>query len=391
MTMKGRKKELSNKKIARGDRSPDRQKRGKEFKWTKNKIIALSLIGAGVLATVIFAVIFVMLELGSIRPIKSTEEEARAVGECGGYEIRYEELRFLTLSARAELDEKYGEYENLSASDKELYNSELSELVKDNVKNNYVILSLCEKYGVDTDSKDVKKYVEEQINTLVKEELGGGKEEYKAFLAESGLSDSFLRLMYKVDYLEAKLLDKLVSDKSEIKYNDSNLPDFVTYALESRDYVKAIHAYYPKNSENHDPAKMKEDADAALAALLAESDAENRYSLMKSTIGKAPFVPGFSTTGSDYYMTYEQMDDRYEKAVFAISEYEVADKVIETGDGYYVIMRVPKVRDEISKRAYELVEQYQYSVLKQMEKAYRADLSFEGNEYFESLVLAEIE
>ncbi len=362
----------------------------KKFEWNKKKIAALSIIGAGVLAAVIFAVIFVTLELGSIRPIKSTDAEARIVGNIGEYEVRYEELRFLTLVNRKTLDGKYGEYDKLSTEEKKAYDNELMALVLEDIKSNYVIFSLCEKYGIDTDTRDMRKYIDEQIDSFVKDELKGGKREYTDFLEKNSLTDSFLRLMYKADYLENKLFEKLVADKNEVKYNDSNLPEFVTYALDSEAYVKAIHAYYPKDSDKHDPVKMRADAEAALAALLNESDAEERYSLMKSTIGKAPFVAGFSTTGTDYYFTYEQMDERYEKAVFALSDYEVSNEIIETEDGYYVIMRVPKVKDEIAKRAYELVEQYQYSVLKQIERSHRSEMSFNGNEYFSSLKLSEI-
>ncbi len=362
----------------------------KSFEWTKNKIIALSLICAGVLAATVFAVVFTTLELGSVRPIRSTEDEARIVGECGGQAVRYEELRFLVISARDELDGKLGKYESLSDDGKKMYESELRALVLEDIKSNYVILSLCDRYGVDIDSKEIRNYVENSVDTLVKDELGGGKDEYVAWLAENGLTDSLMRFMFKVDYLEALLLERLVSEKNEIKYNDSNLPDFVAYALECDDYVKAIHAYYPKNSEGFDAAEMKALAEEALAQLLNESDAEQRYSLMRSTIGRAPFIPGFSTTGTDFYFTYEQMDDAYENAVFALSDYEVADSVIETEDGYYVIMRVPKVRDEIAKRAYELVEQYQYSVLKRLENSLKSDMHFDGNDYFDSLVLSEI-
>ena len=41
--------------------------------------------------------------------IKSTDEQARVVGTCGGNDVRYEELRYITLTCKAALADKYGE------------------------------------------------------------------------------------------------------------------------------------------------------------------------------------------------------------------------------------------------------------------------------------------
>ena len=362
---------------------------GKAKKWTPKRIIAVSVIGAAVVAFVAFVVIAAVMGLGSIRPIKSTEQEATVVGECGGFEVRYEELRYITLLHKRSLDAKYGSYAELGAQERSEYDAELEALVLEDIKNNYVILSLCEIYGVEIDSKEAKSYVDGEIEAFVEEELDGSRKKYKEWLAENGLSDSFLRLVYKVNYLEGELLNKFIDEKIGIEYDLTTKAEFVEYVLTSGDYVKTIHAYYPKSSDAAATNDMEEKANEALDKLLAQGSDKDRYSLMKTTIGKAPFVPGYSVTGTDYYFTRGQMGEQYEKIAFALDIYEVGE-LLETEDGYYVIMRVPLVEDEIRMTVDTLLSQYQYAVLKRTEDEQREKIAFDGNEYFDGLALSEI-
>lgn len=356
-----------------------------DIKKKKNKKIAAGIIGAAVVATVVLLVLVFVFDLGPVRPIKSTEEEARVVGTIAGYDVRYEELRYVTLTNREMLDEKYGSYDSLSASDRQAYDEELEALVLKDLKSNYSVLSLCEKYGVDTDTRDVRKHVKRAIVDLVDEI--GGKEKYKAWLEKNNLTDSFLRLMYKVEYLEALLVDKLTENGDEIKYNEDNLYDFVEFVYSDASYVKVIHAFYPKDWEYSDGRDAKAHADEALAEILANNTDKKRFSAMKSAIGNAPFVSGYSVMGSDYYITYGQMHKKYESVAFSLDEYE-ASRVIELDEGYYILMRVPKERDQIGLRANEFLVNYRYAVLKQIADEHKETISFDGNEYFDSLDLS---
>ena len=166
---------------------------------SKKKKIAAGVIGAAILATVIVLVLVFVFDLGPVQPIESTEEEARIVGTIAGFDVKYEELRYITLTNRADLDAKYGKYDTLSDSDKALYKAELESLVLEDLKSNYAVLALCEKYGVDADSRDAKKHVNNAVSDFVDEI--GGKAKYKEWLAKNNLTDSFLRLMYKVGYI----------------------------------------------------------------------------------------------------------------------------------------------------------------------------------------------
>jgi hypothetical protein len=358
--------------------------------WTKNKIIAASIIGAAVLSFVIFMIIVLVMNLGPLRPIKSSDQDNRVVGECGGYEIRYEELRYITLLHKATLDKSFGEYEKLDETSRKAYDAELEKKVMEDMVNNYVILSLCDKYGIDTSSVSLDKEVQAQVEAFVNNDLGGSKDKYVEFLADNDLTDAFLRLMYKVNILEGKLLDHFVEAGIDIEFGAENNGEFVKYVMNNDDWVRTIHVYYPKKSEYIDTSKSFDRAEAACERLNAESNDENRHSAMMSEIGKAPFVSGYSTTGNGIYFTYGQMGDAYETATFALELYGVSD-VIEVDHGYYVIMRLPKIENDLKINADALLTQYQYAVLKKHENAQREELAFVGNEYFEGLALADIQ
>ena len=84
------------------------------------------------------------------------------------------------------------------------------------------------------------------------------------------------------------------------------------------------------------------------------------------------------------------MHPDYESVAFSLDVYEVSD-VLELEEGCYVIMRVEKDREDVAPNAYQLIDQYRYAVVKGLVDAQREEISFEGNEYFDSLNLVEIE
>ncbi len=372
-------------------RIPDEKaKKKKAFVWTKKRKIAAGVIGAGFLSLVIFAVMIFVFDLGPIKEIPSSEEEARVVGKCGEYEVRFEELRYLTLLYREELDAKYGKYDTLSQSEKAEYEKELEEKVTDGLKSNYVILTLCERYGIDTDSRESRKYVRDTIEEHI-DELGG-KEKYLEWLKKNNMTDTLVRFIFNTNYLESALLEHLTKSKEEIKYTTANLDEFVKFVMEDESYVKAIHVFYPRGEHvlySQRGSDMRSEVESAQEQLSVAKSDEERYEIMKSVIANAPYVQGYSVDGMGSYLTYGQMHEKYESAAFALDDYE-ASEIVELEEGCYIIMRMPKVRDEVARHAYEYIEYYRYAVLKQLKDAEQKKIEFNPNEYFDSLKLVEI-
>ncbi len=359
-------------------------------KMTKKKITAISVIAVSALVCVGMVIALLVMGFGSLRPIKSSGEDARVVGRCGEYDVRYEELRYITLLHKASLNNELGEYSSLSAEKKAEYEKELEARVYEDIESIYVVLTVCEEYGIDTDSRDADKYVQGEIEKLVSEELGGKKKDYKAWLERNHLTDAFLRLVYKTDYLENELLDHFVENKIDIEYDNSNKAEFVDYILEESDFIRTIHAFYPKKHDAVNTSNSKQRAEQTAAELALIEDDEERERQMRSAIGSAPFTAGYSTTGNGFYFTRGQMNEEYERESFELSHYGVSG-VVESNEGYYVIMRLPMVREHLSLATVpELLRQYQYAVLKEYEDKTAEKIAFAGNELFAELELAEI-
>ena len=83
------------------------------------------------------------------------------------------------------------------------------------------------------------------------------------------------------------------------------------------------------------------------------------------------------------------MGDGYEAAAFALDEYGISE-VVETEDGYYVIMRLPKDENDVKAQVEILLSYYRYAVLKEQMDAEEELLSFAGNEYFGSFELIDV-
>ena len=357
--------------------------------WTGKKTVASIILGLAALALLIFAIISIVLELGPIKPIKSSKQDATVVGEYAGFDVKYEAIRYLSVLYKQQLDLEMGNFEALSESQKTEYEERLKTDVIESIENTYVVFALCTEFGIDINSDKTDDYVDISIENLIKNELGGSKKNHKKWLTENNLTDSFLRLIYRVDFLEGELIDFLV-DKNIIEFDNLDKSAFVDFVMSTSNYARTMHCYYPKASDYFDTSDSKQKAESLSSSLLVEADFEERERLLRSAIGKAPFVSGISMTSSGIYFTYGQMGKAYEEATFALEEYGVSS-AFEADGGYYVIMRLPLERDYVAENAGDLLNKYRYSVLKKKLDEKREEEEFAPNDYFESIILAEIE
>jgi hypothetical protein len=83
------------------------------------------------------------------------------------------------------------------------------------------------------------------------------------------------------------------------------------------------------------------------------------------------------------------MGDEYEAATFSLGEYGVSD-VVEYGDGYYVIMRMPIEELYVLMYGEQLLQYYQSAQLGLYEDNIKENMTVEFNEYGLSLDLTQI-
>ena len=321
-----------------------------------------------------------------IEPVESTEQEMRVIGKCDEYDIYYEELRFVTNTYKAQLEQKYGKGIWDDERTAEQYRGELEQLVLENLKANYAILTGCKNLMVTTTGKDVDDYVQEQIENLVNQSeaqggFGGDFDAYLAWLKENGLTDHYLRFVYRASYLESAMYYALV-DGGIFEYGEHNFSEYLDYVLEGVDYARTIHVYIPiedsgKKQSYYDTAKAIADE------LAACDDDDERYSLMCSHIGSA-VNKDLTITENGYYFTYNEMGEEYEAAAFALGEYETSG-VVEYGGGYYVIMRMPIEELYVLMYGEQLLQYYQSAKMGEYQDGIKENMTVELNEYGKSL------
>lgn len=274
----------------------------------KTRIIAL-----------ISMLLVVLLALGacsSAKEIKSTAEEARVVGKCGEHEIRYEELRYLTMNYKLELESKYGEGVFDTAAG-EQYEEELRELVSRALQENYALVELCETKDIKISDKTSKKQVQEYVEESV--ELCGDFEAYKAYLTQSYMTDWVFRLNTAILGCQQRYYDVLAEEQEKQAYD----------AVMAGEGIIRCMSIFVKNDEGESveanrKAAQKVRDDVAAGALL-EDYIGTRYNQ--------------DTSDCDYYFMRGYFVEEYEDAAFALEVGEVSD-VVQVSDGFYVIQRM---------------------------------------------------
>lgn len=140
-------------------------------KRKKKRIILVSVI---ILAAVLVAVCTALIvwQVVRVKPVKRTDEQSRVVGHVGKYDIHYDEFSYLVRLHGADVEYKYGEIDWASGSSAAVkYTEYVEKKVLEDIKKNYTVLTLCEQYGIDTDSKEINKEINEKIKQIIKNDF----------------------------------------------------------------------------------------------------------------------------------------------------------------------------------------------------------------------------
>ena len=353
-------------------------------KKSKKKLI--TAIVAISLAVIAVAAVCVSVVLSNGEEYKKLAADRKTVATCNGYEIPYEELRFLTMFYKDMMEGKYGKGIWDDPATAEEHRKELEELVSEKLNENYVILSTCRQLGIPTGGKDLDNYVDEQMQELRAE--FASKKEYKEWLEETWMTEHYLRFSIGVSYLESAIYYTLL-DNDLYQYRHDNIGDFLDYVEFSGDYVRTLHVYI-ENVDGEDPAANLAKAKEVSDTLRGIVDDQERRAKLSEYIGSTLNDDLQTMTGDGYYFTRREMDENYENAAFDLDVWGVSEPVVCSG-GNFVIMRLPLEEDYIAKNAQNLLNNYHSVCLTIYEDQFRPDCVVVFNEYGQSIDLLTIE
>lgn len=299
--------------------------------------------------------------------IKSTKEERKIVGSCAGYDVRYQELRYLVLTHKEEMKAEYGE--DIFDKDSKAYEQELLARVEASLCESYAILDVCEEAGVKRSNKKTKDEVESEVEAAVA--TLGDTEAYKQYLSDSYMTDELFRFYTSIVSCQYRYYDEVAFDEYEKEAYD--------LALSHEGFVRTM-SIFVKNDVGEDVEENRAMAEYVRGEVLNGKPLESFIGTKYNQ----------DMSNCEYYFPRGYMEDEYERVAFALEIGEIGE-VVETDEGFYVIQRLMPDEAYYQNNLETLIEKYIVGKINLTFEAHADEISVEWNEYGKSLTFSEIE
>ena len=316
--------------------------------------------------------------LSMVGCFQQNKQEQRVVGTCAGYEIKYEELRYLTLTYKEIFESTYGQGIWDDPVTAEKYRAELEETVFRLLLNNYAVLAagdyyLPQKNAIQNDS--IQEAVDQMIDEMIAEY--DSKKEFREELKKMYATESLLRFTSGVNQVQNELMYALSNDWQLI-YNDTD--KFYDWLMEGNCvYVQHV---FIENDPGEDPEENRAIAEQVRLDLL--TGAKTIGQLVGSAINED------TQNVAPYFVVREVYKPVIEEAVFPLAFAGDVSYVAESESGYYVFVWMDFNEATLLARINTLLSEYQAAKTDAVVEEFKADLTIEWNEYGKSLDLLAI-
>ena len=365
-------------------------------KKRKNKIIAISIISVAIVSFIAVLIIYLLggyegvigTKDGKYEPIKSTKEQSKVIGKIGGFNVKYEELEYVTFIVKERYEKEYGADVWTDPEKAAKYKEQLEADVISELCDIYATLAICEELNIKTGSKDANSYVDAQMAEIIDADFDGSVEKYREYLEKYNLTDAFNRFKIKCYYLDLEIVEKMASDGHDcIKYSEKDVNAFIDYVVNQNDFYRTIHVYFEKGDNDNE---TKNEVNALLADLKAIDNNEDRYERMCYFIGhRGDYREGYVTdTKAGFYITDGVFGAEYDAAAKGMNDYDVA--IAETEYEYFLIMKMPKERDQVSRNLDSLLAYYYEKAYFDYRATVAKNLEFKPNKYYSTLDITSI-
>jgi foldase protein PrsA len=307
------------------------------------------------------------------------KQNEKIVGTVGGYEVKYEEYRWLTLQFKDRLEETYGEgiWDNEESAAK--YLPELQNAVHTSILANYAVLTLCDELNKNTgdsskfidingeeETRITNNYINETIDEL------GSRAAFRQALKKNYMTEELYRFITGIDVCESILFNYYCS----LGLIDDSYDAGIKYIEEN--FIRTVHVYI-ENDKGESVEANRTLANAIREKLLAGE----KMSDLIAKYGEDSYI----SAENGYYFTHNTYSEAYEKAAFAL-EVDQISEVVETYSGFYVIQRLELDTGYILLNYNsKLKNQYLLAEFDKYLEECKATLTFEPNEYGKSLDL----
>lgn len=336
----------------------------KTFEENRKTLIKKIIAAAVLILIVVIAIWGIKTLIDKQNEQKYLETYGKTAVSVGGYDVPYEIYRCLYLNYR---DGIIGDFTDENGKvNTEALHATVCSYVLDDIKNIYAVVSLAADYGMSPSDGDIQAVVESYISAMKTYYKDNGLN-YEAKLEEMYLTESAFKFLESVGALQDKLFTVLVSDGGVIEDND----EAVLSILRSEDFVRAKHIFI----ENDDG-----------------EDVENNRAIANTVIEEYNSGVPFDTLIGRYSEDYTMPIDGYHftrQAAITLDEGEISN-VIESEDGFHILLRLPKDDEYLNNNFNDLKSQYQTITFNELLEERASRLKAVESEFILSLSYEEI-
>ena len=308
-----------------------------------------------------------------------TKQEQRVIGTCAGYDVLYEELRYLTLTYKQIFESQYGEGIWDDPTTAEQHRAELEETVWRLILNNYAVLAAADKYLPQTNAIQ-NDSIQEAVDGMIEEmiESCGGKKEFRQELKTMNATEHLLRFTFGVAQLENELMYALSVDW-QLFMGDSQ--KFYNWLQEGNAvYVQHI---FIENDAGEDVEENRRIAEDVRLKLLTKE------ATLAQMVGSA--LNEDYQNAAPYYVVREVYKPEIEEQVFSLFAPGDVSSVVETDTGFYVFVQVEEAEGTLENQLNNLFTSYRAAKTEDVVEEFKKDLVLELNEYGKSIDLLTIQ
>ncbi len=315
-------------------------------------------------------------------PSCANAKNKKAVAKSGDYEIPYEQLRFVTMTYKAELEARYGDgnAENGTiwddAATAEAHRAELEELVWGTIREDYAILQACAAREIGRDVFDGKE-IKNTVDEMVDEEIAqfASKREYKDFLESVYATENILRFKYALDEMKYLLRASMKKDGAFLTEEQA----FEEWLRNGNGaYVQHFLLYHESDEEKEANRATLEDARQKLIS--GEWTLEQCINLANEDLSNV----------APYFMVRNMHKDVLVDAAVALVNVNDVSEVVEVEGALYVLVRMEEepilgasgtMESPLSLKLTQLLSDYQWAIVGDAVEAAKASLTIELTDY----------
>ncbi len=327
----------------------------------------------------VLLLVFSLTACAASRPVYASPRARKVVATVGDVEILYEELYFITMNYIDELKLSFGEDALLN----EEHRLALESFVWSSLHSREAaLISLGREYGIDVYKGDIADSVQALMDNAMEKTHKNDRGAYIDSLAAMHMTDHYARKYFGVENYLANAIVLEMLYRGELVTDDAAIRE----AIYGDAFVRTVHVFIDTSSTAYTAEQHQAHANEVRARIAAAQTDDARYLVMREEIGGKYNNDFNDPLGNGYYFTRGEMDEAYESAAFALAEYQVSD-VVKTDEGYYIIMRLPKLSSYIEENFEALKGQSYFVTLNQRVDKKFSEMTFTKTRFGEGLDL----